>query len=273
MNIVAPSLLSGIVYASDAFFVWEDLQERFDKVNLVWIYQLHREIATVTQGIDIVSVYYTKLKELWAEYDTMVMFRSSECQKSKDYVDHLRQQRLMQFLGGLYESHSQSRRQILMKTIEPTLNQAYAMITEEESQKHDMDRNTVGIKNVIEGNDITAFWTVAKQLPSKPTIKNPNAFCDYCHSKGHMRADSFQLVGYPPWFKGKKRKDIMCSITILCLLKIHNYIVLSMVFIMQEIWLHLLMEIHLFLRIIMQVRYIHRLEELIIDLVSFLVIL
>uniref|UniRef100_A0A3Q7G220 Reverse transcriptase Ty1/copia-type domain-containing protein n=1 Tax=Solanum lycopersicum TaxID=4081 RepID=A0A3Q7G220_SOLLC len=49
-----------------------------------------------------------------------------------------------------------------------------------------MDRNTVGIKNVIEGNDITAFWTVAKQLPSKPTIKNPNAFCDYCHSKGEI---------------------------------------------------------------------------------------
>ncbi|KAH0748675.1 hypothetical protein KY290_027907 [Solanum tuberosum] len=90
MNTVAPSLLSGIVYASDASFVWEDLQERFDKVNRVRIYQLHREIATIAQGTDAVSVYFTKLKELWAEYDTMVVFPSCECPKSKDCAEHLR---------------------------------------------------------------------------------------------------------------------------------------------------------------------------------------
>lgn len=91
--------------------------------------------------------------------------------KSKDYAEHLRQQRLMQFLGGLNESHSQVRRQILMKTTEPTLNQAYAMITEEESQKYDMHRNTMGMKTVTERNDITTFWA-AKQ-PQKPRYKNP----------------------------------------------------------------------------------------------------
>ncbi|KAH0675658.1 hypothetical protein KY285_023459 [Solanum tuberosum] len=99
MNTVAPNLLSGIVYTSDASLVWEDLQELFDKVNRMRIYQLHREIATIAQGINTVSVYFTKLKELWAEYDAMVIFPSCECPKSKDYVEHLRQQRLVQFLG------------------------------------------------------------------------------------------------------------------------------------------------------------------------------
>nr|XP_019067572.1 uncharacterized protein LOC109119478 [Solanum lycopersicum] len=116
MNTVSSNLLSGIVYASDPSLVWGDLKERFDKVNRVRIYQLHREIATIAQGIDIVSVYFTKLKELWAEYDAMVIFPSCGCSKSKDYVEHLHQQRLIQFLAGLNESHSQARRQILMKT-------------------------------------------------------------------------------------------------------------------------------------------------------------
>ncbi|XP_070055549.1 uncharacterized protein [Nicotiana tomentosiformis] len=114
MNTVSPNLLSGIVYASNAHLVWEDLRER-DSHHLT--------------GTDSVSAYFTKLKELWAEYDAMVSIPNS-----KGYVEHLQQQRLMQFLSGLNETYDQARRQILMKTTEPTLNQAYALIIEDESQ-------------------------------------------------------------------------------------------------------------------------------------------
>lgn len=33
------------------------------------------EIATISQGTDTVSAYFTKWKELWAEYDAIVAFR------------------------------------------------------------------------------------------------------------------------------------------------------------------------------------------------------
>ncbi|XP_070010092.1 uncharacterized protein [Nicotiana sylvestris] len=98
------SSFGGIVYASDAHLVWEDLRERFDKVNRVRIFQLHREIATLSQGTSSVSIYFTKLKELWHD--------------------------------GLNESYDQARRQILMKTTAPTLNQAYAMFVQDESQQN-----------------------------------------------------------------------------------------------------------------------------------------
>nr|XP_019068957.1 uncharacterized protein LOC109120049 [Solanum lycopersicum] len=106
MNTVAPILLCGIVYASDVSLVWEDMKERFDKVIHVRIYHLHREIVMIAQGVDIVSIYFTKLKKLRTEDDAMVIFSSCDCPKSKDYVEHLQQQRLVQFLGGLNESHS-----------------------------------------------------------------------------------------------------------------------------------------------------------------------
>lgn len=35
MNSVSKDLLSGIIYASDAHAIWEDLKERFDEVNRV----------------------------------------------------------------------------------------------------------------------------------------------------------------------------------------------------------------------------------------------
>ncbi|XP_075106864.1 uncharacterized protein LOC142179874 [Nicotiana tabacum] len=48
MNIISTELLSGIAYTSNAHLVWEELRERFDKVNRMRIFQLHRAIANLT---------------------------------------------------------------------------------------------------------------------------------------------------------------------------------------------------------------------------------
>ncbi|GAV66534.1 UBN2_3 domain-containing protein [Cephalotus follicularis] len=63
MNIVSKELFSGIVYATNAQHVWKDLKEMFDKVNGSRIFSLHREIGMLTQGNNIVLVYYTKLRQ------------------------------------------------------------------------------------------------------------------------------------------------------------------------------------------------------------------
>ncbi|XP_047263822.1 uncharacterized protein LOC124896309 [Capsicum annuum] len=72
MNTVSASLLSGIVYSSSTHLVWEDLKEHFDKVNRVRIFQLHREIVIISQGTDLIATYFTRLRELWDEYDDLV---------------------------------------------------------------------------------------------------------------------------------------------------------------------------------------------------------
>ncbi|XP_015057608.1 uncharacterized protein LOC107003863 [Solanum pennellii] len=54
INTVPKELLSGIVYASDAAILWENLKERFYKVDGSMIYQLHRDICTIHQG----KIYY-----------------------------------------------------------------------------------------------------------------------------------------------------------------------------------------------------------------------
>ncbi|XP_070002225.1 uncharacterized protein [Nicotiana sylvestris] len=51
MNIVAPNLLSSVIYVSDAHKIWEDLRERFDKVNASRSFYLHKEIGKLTQGL------------------------------------------------------------------------------------------------------------------------------------------------------------------------------------------------------------------------------
>ncbi|XP_070029382.1 uncharacterized protein [Nicotiana sylvestris] len=132
---VSANLHSRILCSSNAFRVWNDLRGRFDKVNLTRIYHLLRGICTLTQGVSPTSVYYSKIKGLWDEMDSIVVFSSCNCDESKEYVVHLRNHRLLQFLMGLNDSYSQSRSQILMMIPTPSVNQAYAMLVQDESQR------------------------------------------------------------------------------------------------------------------------------------------
>ncbi|XP_070013325.1 uncharacterized protein LOC107765930 [Nicotiana tabacum] len=103
---VSKESLSGILFRSNALLVWKELQERFNKVNGSRLYSLHKEIFTLTQGTLSVSVYYSRLKALWDEYDSKMPPPSCDCKKSKDFAVHLQYQRLLQLLIGLNEGYS-----------------------------------------------------------------------------------------------------------------------------------------------------------------------
>lgn len=92
---VSRDLLSGILFRSDAHLVWKELEERFNRINGSRLYALHKEIFTLTQGTNSVLVFYSKLKNLWDEYDSMMPPPSCSCEKSKEYLAQLQYQRLL----------------------------------------------------------------------------------------------------------------------------------------------------------------------------------
>ncbi|KAL3340400.1 hypothetical protein AABB24_028836 [Solanum stoloniferum] len=83
MNYMPKSLLSGIAFASTALDVWIDLKERFNRADGSRTYSLHKDIASVQQGTASVSVYYTKFKSLWDEFEVLVPAPCCNCDKSK----------------------------------------------------------------------------------------------------------------------------------------------------------------------------------------------
>ncbi|GAV66024.1 UBN2_3 domain-containing protein, partial [Cephalotus follicularis] len=133
MNTVSKELLGGIVYATDALAVWRDLKERFDRINGSRIFSIHRDIVCLSQGNATVSVYFSKPRELWDEYASLVTLPNCGCPTSRAYLEHDQQQRLLQFLMGLNDSYCSIRSQILMMCPLPTVSQAYSMISQEES--------------------------------------------------------------------------------------------------------------------------------------------
>lgn len=95
MNAMKPGLLSSVVYATDASKVWEDLKERFNKVNGSRVLFLHSEIHTLTQGIVIIADYFSKMRDLWDEFDAIMPCPGCSCPKSQNYIQHFKYQRFL----------------------------------------------------------------------------------------------------------------------------------------------------------------------------------
>ncbi|XP_019253935.1 PREDICTED: uncharacterized protein LOC109232633 [Nicotiana attenuata] len=157
MNTVSPDLVMGIVYASDAHEVWLDPQDRFDKVNGSGIYNLQREIATISQGTSSNSVYHSRLKSLWDEYNPMIPSLPVTA-GTRDFTEHLEQQKLFQFLMGLNGSYNAIRSQILHQSPSPSINRVYAMLINGENQRRVFETNShINVTNEV--NDSTALMS------------------------------------------------------------------------------------------------------------------
>ncbi|KAG5597767.1 hypothetical protein H5410_038999 [Solanum commersonii] len=120
---------------------------------------------------------------------------------------------------------------------EPIVNQAYAMIIQDESQKM-----LVGGNCVVAGRmEPSAFYATEKIATTMYSTRSSGPgqssgsgghqyqrkHCDFCNMKGHIRADCYKLqkcehclqmghvkekcyklIGYPENFKGKKRANV-----------------------------------------------------------------
>ncbi|XP_075099064.1 uncharacterized protein LOC142175950 [Nicotiana tabacum] len=191
---VSNKLMPSIVYASNAKKVWANFQERFDRSNLTRIYHLWTAIATLRQGTDSVTSYYSKMKDLWDELDVIAPLASCDCEESRPSVELLKNIRLLQFLMGLNESYGNIRSNILAKRPVIIVNEAYAIVTQEESQR------TLGVTNTLK-DPLTML--AGKGHEFKP--KRSGLICDHCGYKGHLKENCYKIVGYPPDFKSKKK--------------------------------------------------------------------
>ncbi|XP_070020789.1 uncharacterized protein LOC142181038 [Nicotiana tabacum] len=108
MNSVSAELLSSMMYASSSHKVWMDLKGTFDKVNGSRVVFLRKQITTLTQRMSSISAYFSKLKELWEEFDALMPCTGCSSEESKKYVEHFEYQRLLQFLMSPNETYSQS---------------------------------------------------------------------------------------------------------------------------------------------------------------------
>ncbi|XP_070033000.1 uncharacterized protein [Nicotiana tomentosiformis] len=168
MNSVAPVLISGVAYATNA----------------------------------------QKLKDFWDESSSVIPTHDRDCVKTKEFIVHLRKKKVYHFLMGLDDSYPQAHSQILMMKPLPSVNQAYAILMSDESQR--AVAASAGILgssptvNATHSYDSTALYSAKPNFNPK-FRKNYNIQCEFCKMKSQIKESCYKIIGYPSDHKFKKK--------------------------------------------------------------------
>ncbi|XP_070043300.1 uncharacterized protein [Nicotiana tomentosiformis] len=71
LNSLSKDLADSLQYVNDAKELWQELEDRYDQTNGAKLYQLQKEISDLSQGALDITGYYTKMKRLWEELNTL----------------------------------------------------------------------------------------------------------------------------------------------------------------------------------------------------------
>lgn len=106
------------------------------KSNGPRIFQLKRQLATISQTQNSVSHYFTKLKSVWDELQQYrLVCTCCTCGGTKSVAEFLQYEYLMNFLMGLNESYANTRAQLLLMDPPPSINRAFSLVNQEEQQR------------------------------------------------------------------------------------------------------------------------------------------
>lgn len=151
------------------------------------IYQLKQSISALKQEGMSVSSYFTQLKSLWDELNSILSPSQCICGNAKIIMEQQNHDRAMEFLQGLHDSFAAIRSQILLMEPFPSTQRIYNLVRQEEKQQ---EINVCTVP-VVE----SAALQVSKQY--RPSGKRQRLFCDHCNRHGHTRATCYQIHGFP----------------------------------------------------------------------------
>ncbi|KAK1412979.1 hypothetical protein QVD17_34637 [Tagetes erecta] len=193
LNSISEELYVGQIFSKVASEVWDELKETYNKIDGSIIYNLHRQINSTTQNGTPISDYYHKLNCMWRQYDTLIDLPKCTCAASNDLTKFNQRIKLMQFLMGLDDTYQPLRTQILSKEPLPSVKNAFAIISNEESHR--------GISHTGK-TQVTAFIAKGPEQKKKLNKREPLR-CTHCGLTGHTTDKCYELVGYPPNYNKK----------------------------------------------------------------------
>ncbi|XP_009588812.1 uncharacterized protein [Nicotiana tomentosiformis] len=139
LNSLSKETVESVLYSQSAKDLWNNLEDRFGQASGAKLFQLQKELSVVVQGNSSVLTYFTKMKGLWDELDTLNTFSACVCvcdcgAKAKSIKAH-QDERLLQFLMGLNETFIGVRSNILLSSPLPSIGQAYSLVVQDEKQR------------------------------------------------------------------------------------------------------------------------------------------
>ena len=214
INFVSPKIATSMVYQRAAKEVWKKFQNMFSQGNGPRVYQLQKDLASISQGELIVSDYFTNLSILWDEIQNYEPLPLCSCEKCVCHVNEKisnlhHREAIMQLLMGLNDSFSHIRGQILLMDPIPSVDKVYSLLVQDERQR------SVGHSN--NGPFVESTALVAKTMnfgSGSKTFKKgkERPTCSHCGLLGHTVEKCYKIHGYLPRYKTKARANQASSL-------------------------------------------------------------
>lgn len=222
---LSKEIAESVLYSKTAREIWEELEERFGQSNGPQRYHLQKQIRELAQGNMDIAGYYTKLKRLWDELDSLDVFQTGigdcTCQGKAKTIKSEQDARLIQFLMGLNDAYAGPRSNLLMLCPLPSVNYAYSLFIRDEKQREvQIDGHPGATAFQISTHPGTSAFYAGKQpytaarysSEKKPIIegkKNTSGlFCTYCKKQNHTINNCYRLIGFPADFKFIRSKKV-----------------------------------------------------------------
>ncbi|PRQ51514.1 putative RNA-directed DNA polymerase [Rosa chinensis] len=203
-----------IIGCDTAAEVWKTLNDLYlNESDFSQIYELLCKATRMKQDGQAVSVFYTQLKNVWAEIDQR---RPNKLKNAEDitwYQKEKELERVHQFLSGLDARHDSAKGELLRRQETPSLTEAFTYIRKDESQQD----STKAVYSEISSLTIQAKPPRAQGPP--PGFSTPRSglqpitqgsypgrsVCQHCKLPGHTKETCYKLVGYPAGYFSKPK--------------------------------------------------------------------
>ncbi|KAL2923749.1 Retrovirus-related Pol polyprotein from transposon RE2, partial [Bienertia sinuspersici] len=202
LHSVTDSIKKSIMFMTSAKQMWDHLEKRFSITDGAKKYSLNKQIYDTRQQGRLVSEYYTDMKALWEELESLNMLPalSETNQEITTYVNAIQkqqeEQKLFQFLSGLDEGNGAQRSQILLMNPLPSVDETCNMIQQEESQREIFKHET------REETGVLAMYGKRSEVTCSNCGKNGHLFdkcwaCKVCGKRGHSVEECWHVKGFP----------------------------------------------------------------------------
>ncbi|XP_075665797.1 uncharacterized protein LOC142635544 [Castanea sativa] len=148
------------------------------------IFELRKEISSLTQEDLTINAYYTKFKGLWDEFSN---YRTCT-------YGHQVEDCTLSFLMGLNETYAAVRRQILLMDLVPPLRKVFSLLLQDEKQR----KVGAGKKALVdEAATLAALGAKPSNAKNYTKSKTGRPQCTHCGVMGHVVDKCYKLHGYP----------------------------------------------------------------------------
>ncbi|XP_076930494.1 uncharacterized protein LOC143595342 [Bidens hawaiensis] len=95
LNTINKELYASQIFSTIASNVWNELRETYCKIDGSVVYNLHKQINSITQNGTSISDYYLKLNSLWRKYDNLTKLPPCKCEATVELNEFSNRIKLM----------------------------------------------------------------------------------------------------------------------------------------------------------------------------------